>query len=237
MPGLRASFFVRRHGPYENPMAQVFHPSTNTIAKVTSWAAVFLIALLAWAFVSLDRSSYSTGQGIVRTQPVQFSHDHHTAGLGIDCRYCHATVETSAFAGMPSTQTCYGCHQLIWAQSPFLEPVRESFRTGQPIRWVRVHDLPDFTYFNHAIHVAKGVGCATCHGPVERMQLIYQYPSLKMSWCVDCHRNPEPHLRPASEIYNTTYAAADQAVIGPALARANRVRDPFTLTNCSTCHR
>lgn len=218
-------------------MAQVFHPSTNTIAKVTLWAAVAVLALLAWVGVSLDRSSYSTGQSVVRTQPVQFSHDHHTAGLGIDCRYCHSTVETSGFAGMPPTETCYGCHKIIWAQSPFLEPVRESFRTGKPIPWVRVNDLPDFTYFNHAIHVAKGVGCSTCHGPVERMQLIYQYPSLKMEWCVGCHRSPEMHLRPRSEIFNTLYATTDQAAIGARLLREYQIRDPFTLTNCSTCHR
>lgn len=218
-------------------MAQVFHPSTNTIAKVTLWAAVLFIALLAWAGISLDQSSYSTGQSVVRTQPVQFSHDHHTAGLGIDCRYCHSTVETSAFAGMPPTQTCYGCHQIIWSQSDYLAPVRESFRTGKPIRWVRVHDLPDFAYFNHAIHLAKGVGCSTCHGPVEQMELIYQYASLKMQWCVDCHQDPTPYLRPRSELFNTLYTMTDQAVIGERLRRAHDVRDPFMLTNCSTCHR
>lgn len=218
-------------------MAQVFHPSTNTIAKVTLWAAVFLLALLAWVVVSIDSSSYVTGQSIVRTQPVQFSHDHHVAGLGIDCRYCHTTVETAAFAGMPPTATCYGCHQIIWAQAPELAPVRESFRTGVPIAWTRVHDLPDFVYFNHAIHVNKGVGCVSCHGAVERMELVSQQVSLKMSWCLDCHRAPDRHLRPAAEIFDSTYVAADQAEVGARLARENDVRDPFTLTSCTACHR
>lgn len=217
-------------------MAQIFHPSTNTIAKFTIYAAVFILAALAWTCSSLDRSSYVTGQTVVRPQPVQFSHDHHTAGLGIDCRYCHTWVETSAFAGIPPTSTCHGCHQIIWAQSPALEPVRASFRTGTPLAWTRVNDLPDFTYFNHSIHVAKGVGCSSCHGRVSRMQLVYQAASLEMEWCLSCHRNPEPNLRPQEAIYDDDYVQKDPAE-GARLAAAYHVRDAFTLTNCSTCHR
>lgn len=217
-------------------MAQIFHPSTNTIAKLTLWAAVFILALVAWVCVSIDRSSYVTGQWIVRPQPVQFSHDHHAGGLGIDCRYCHSTVETSAFAGMPPTATCMGCHQIIWADSPTLAPVRESFRTGVPLQWTRVNDLPDFTYFNHAIHVAKGVGCATCHGEVDRIPLMYQATSLKMQWCLDCHRDPAANLRPRSAVFDMRHPGVDAAT-GARLAAEYHVRDPFTLTNCSTCHR
>jgi hypothetical protein len=218
-------------------MAQIFHPSGNTIARFTIYAAVFILAAVAWTCVSLDRSSYNTGQGIVRPQPVQFSHDHHTAGLGIDCRYCHGTVETAAFAGMPPTSTCMGCHQIIWADSPALLPVRDSYRTGIPIRWNRVNDLPDFVYFNHSIHVAKGVGCASCHGAVQRMQLLSQAASLKMEWCLACHRDPAESLRPREAIFDTEYEADEPAAQGARLLAENHVRDPFTLTNCSACHR
>jgi hypothetical protein len=218
-------------------MAQIFNPSTNTIAKVTIYAAVLILAGLTWTCVALGRSSYNTRQEIAPPQPIQFSHNHHVAGLGIDCRYCHTSVETSAFAGIPPTATCMNCHKIIWSDSPALEPVRESYRTGIPIRWTRVHDLPDFVYFNHGIHVAKGVGCASCHGRVDQMQLIAPAASLQMEWCLDCHRQPERHLRPRSEVFNMAYEPADQAEIGARLKREYGVRSAFTLTNCSTCHR
>jgi len=218
-------------------MAQIFNPSTNTIAKLTIYAAVLILAAIGWTCVSLSRSSYNTGQTVVRPQPVQFSHDHHVGGLGIDCRYCHGSVETLAFAGMPPTETCMGCHKLIWADAPELAKVRESFRTGAPLTWTRVNDLPDFVYFNHSIHVAKGVGCDSCHGRVDRMQLMYQSAPLLMEWCLDCHRRPEDFVRPVSEVFHPDYVAADQRELGPRLVRENGIRDTFTLTNCSTCHR
>ena len=218
-------------------MAQVFNPSTNSIARVTIHAAVLLLAGLSWVCVSIDRSSYNTGQDVVRPQPVQFSHAHHVGGLGIDCRYCHTTVETAAFAGIPPTATCYGCHKIIWSDAPALLPVREGFRTGEPLRWTRVHDLPDYVYFNHSIHVAKGVGCVSCHGRVDRMELMYQAASLKMQWCLDCHRHPERQIRPREAVFDMEYAAVDQARDGPALAAKYGVRDARTLTNCTTCHR
>lgn len=217
-------------------MAQIFHPSTNTIARFTIYAAIFLLAALGWTCAAIDRSDYNTGQSIIRPQPVQFSHEHHSAGLGIDCRYCHTSVETSAFAGMPPTSTCYGCHKIIWSDSPMLEPVRESFRTGVPLAWTRVHDLPDFVYFNHAIHVAKGVGCVSCHGQVQRMALMYQAAPLKMEWCLDCHRHPEPHLRPREAVFDTELVAVapEQSA---RVADENQVLDAFRLTNCTACHR
>ncbi len=218
-------------------MAQVFNPSTNSIARVTIHAAVLILAALSWVCVSIDRSSYNTGQGIVRPQPVQFSHAHHVAGLGIDCRYCHTTVESAAFAGMPETATCMGCHAIIWSSSPALAPVRESYKTGVPLAWTRVNDLPDFVYFNHGIHVAKGVGCASCHGRVDRMELMWQAASLKMSWCLDCHRHPERQIRPRAAVFDMAYEAADQDRTGPALASEYGIRDAPTLTTCSTCHR
>lgn len=218
-------------------MAQVFNPSTNTIAKVTLYAAVLILAGLSWVCVSIDRSSYNTGQDVVRPQPVQFSHAHHVSGLGLDCRYCHGTVESAAFAGIPPTQTCMGCHKTIWADSPTLFPVRESWRTGQPLRWTRVNDLPDFVYFNHSIHVAKGIGCASCHGRVDRMELMYQAASLKMQWCLDCHRHPERSIRPREAVFDMAYVAENQETLGPRLVAEYHVRDPETLSNCSICHR
>jgi hypothetical protein len=218
-------------------MAQIFHPSTNTISKLTIFGAVFLIAGLLWLLAELNRSDYVTQANVVRPQPVPFSHKHHVSGLGIDCRYCHTAVEQSAFAGIPSTSTCMNCHSQIWTNSPMLEPVRESYRTGRPLRWTRVHNLAEFTYFNHSIHVNKGVGCATCHGPVDQMPLIAQQESLLMEWCLDCHRNPERYLRPREEVFNMSWAAPkNQAEIGLELVRKYNVRTE-QLTDCSVCHR
>ena len=149
-------------------MAQIFHPSTNTLSKATIFGGLFVLAALAIAWDRINRSAYVTEANVVRDQPVPFSHEHHVSGLGIDCRYCHTTVETSAFAGMPATEICMSCHSQIWKDSPMLAPVRESMRTDKPIAWTRVHDVPDFVYFNHSIHVAKGIGCESCHGRVDQ---------------------------------------------------------------------
>jgi Cytochrome c7 and related cytochrome c len=218
-------------------MAQIFNRSTNTISRISIWGAVFILAGLGWVGSTLTRSAYNTGQGVTIKQPVPFSHDHHVSGLGIDCRYCHTAVEKSSFAGIPPSQTCYNCHKLIWNDSPMLQPVRDSVRNGTPIAWNRVHDLPDFVYFDHSIHVAKGVGCASCHGRIDEMKLTHQVASLQMEWCLDCHRNPGKALRPRSEIYNMKWKAEDQAALGNRLARENQLRSAFALTNCSTCHR
>jgi len=218
-------------------MSQIFHRSTNTISRVTIYAAVFFIAGLTWVLMALDRAPYTTGQGVVLRQPVPFSHEHHVAGLGIDCRYCHTSVETSAFAGLPPTSTCMNCHKMIWADSPMLEPARASFHSGRPIVWTRVNDLPDFVYFDHSIHVAKGIGCASCHGRVDTMPLMRKTASLQMEWCLDCHRHPERHVRPRSEVFDMAYRADDQQGLGPRLVKAYRIRGAADLTSCSTCHR
>ena len=181
---------------------QIFHASTNTIAKLSIFGGIFLAGGLLFIILGANRSAYVTQVGVAREQPVQFSHQHHVGGIGIDCRYCHTAVETSASAGIPPTKTCMNCHSQIWLNSPYLEPVRESWRTGKPLQWNRVHDLPDFAYFNHSIHVSKGVGCSTCHGQVDRMPLMWQNASLQMEWCLECHRNPEKFIRPKEEIYN-----------------------------------
>lgn len=218
-------------------MAQIFHRSTNTLSRVTIYAAVFIVAGMAWVLMAVNRSTYTTQEGVVLRQPVPFSHEHHVAGLGLDCRYCHTSVETSSFAGMPPTSTCMNCHKILWSDSPMLEPVRSSFATGQPLRWTRVHDLPDFVYFNHSIHVSKGIGCASCHGRVDQMPLMRQAESLQMEWCLECHRHPETFLRPRAEVFSMTWAPVDRRAEGARLVETYRIRRPRDLTSCSTCHR
>ncbi len=219
-------------------MAQFFHRSTNTIAKASIYGGVVVAALVGWGMLTLSRSTYVTRQDVVRKQPVPFSHDHHTAGLGIDCRYCHTSVEESAFAGIPPTQTCMNCHKLIWTNAEILEPVRASWRTNQPLQWVRVNDLPDFVYFNHSIHVARGVACVTCHGAVNEMPLMRQAQSLQMEWCLNCHRNPEKYVGYKDQVVNwdwkPTSPEEQQDVLGPKLVQEYGIQ---SLTNCSTCHR
>ena len=149
---------------------------------------------------------------VAREQPVPFSHKHHVGDDGIDCRYCHTSVETSSFAGLPPTETCMSCHSQIWANAELLEPVRASFRTGKSIAWTRVHDLPDFVYFNHSIHVNKGIGCSTCHGRVDQMPLTYKVNTLYMQWCVECHRNPAQYVRPRDQVFNIAYQYPAQSV-------------------------
>src|SRR5579871_2028971 len=219
-------------------MSQIFHHSSNTFARITIYGAVFFIGFLGWAGYELDQSHYATEQKVPREQPVPFSHKHHVGGIGIDCRYCHNSVESSSFAGIPPTRTCMNCHSQIWRTSPMLEPVRESFRTGQSLDWTRVHDLPDFVYFNHIIHVAKGVGCESCHGRVDQMPLMWQENSLRMEWCLNCHKNPERYVRPKEFITTMGYQPnGDQEEIGRRLVQEYHIQDARTLTSCSTCHR
>jgi hypothetical protein len=216
-------------------MSQIFHRSTNTFSRMSLFGALFIAAGLLFLVMVVNRSSYVTGAGVARDQPVQFSHAHHAGGLGIDCRYCHTTVETDAFANVPPTRTCMNCHTQIWAQSPYLEPVRGSFRDDRPLRWVRVNDLPDFVYFNHAIHVKKGVGCATCHGRVDRMPLMSQHASLQMEWCLECHRQPERFVRPREAVFEMDYEPTDdQLALGRRLVQEYGIQ---RLTSCSVCHR
>ena len=218
-------------------MAQIFHPSTNTLSRLSIFGALFLVIGLLWLLAAINRSSYVTDQNVAREQPVPFSHEHHVGGLGIDCRYCHTSVEVSSFAGIPATSICMNCHSQIWSTSEVLAPVRESFRTGTPIRWARVHQLPDFAHFNHSIHVRKGVGCSTCHGPVDRMQLMWQAASLQMEWCLECHRQPERFLRPRDQVFNMNWQpAGDQIALGRQLMKEYNVKNTALLTSCSTCH-
>jgi hypothetical protein len=216
-------------------MAQIFHRSTNTISRVSIYGAVILIAVLGYAVNVVNQTSYVTEVHNARPQPVPFSHKHHVGELGLDCRYCHSSVEVSSSAGMPPTQTCMACHSQIWTGAAILEPVRASYRDSTPISWTRVNALPDFVYFNHSIHVAKGVGCTTCHGPIAEMNITWRENSLYMRWCLECHNAPEKYLRPKSEVFNSVYRApSDQEALGTRLMAEYKVQK---LTNCTTCHR
>jgi hypothetical protein len=201
-------------------------------------AVLVLLGLLAWVTYVVGWSPYVTQEHVARVQPVPFSHQHHAGQLGIDCRYCHTSVETSSFAGLPPTKTCMNCHQEIWFGSPALEPVRASFRSGESITWQRIHNLPQFVYFNHSIHIKKGVGCASCHGRIDEMPFTYQEAPLLMGWCLDCHRQPQPHLRPQKEVFNMAWVPpAGQPQLGDELAKKYHIRTAQELTSCSTCHR
>ena len=216
-------------------MAQIFHPSLNTLSKVSIFGAIFFLGAAVWAWDSVLASPYSTQVDVAREQPVPFSHKHHVNALGIACQYCHTSVEESAFAGIPPTKTCMTCHSVVWKDAEILEPVRESYRSDESIEWTRVHDLPDYSYFNHAIHVKKGVGCSTCHGRVDQMPLMWKANTLNMNWCLECHMDPVANLRPRSEIYDMTWQE-------DSLSRAEKeelaeLYDVQSLTSCSVCHR
>jgi hypothetical protein len=186
-------------------MAQVFGRSSNALARMILVFLGVAVVGLGAALYGLQSSPWVTRQGQRPDQPVPFSHKHHIEGLGLQCQYCHGTVETSSYAGIPPTKTCMNCHAQIWTNAELLEPVRQSWASGQPLVWIKVHDLPDYVYFNHEIHVNKGIGCASCHGRVDQMPLMYAQNSLQMEWCLDCHRNPAKNLRPASEVYNMAW--------------------------------
>jgi hypothetical protein len=218
-------------------MSQIFHHTANTYAKMSLIIVALLLAFAGWALDRGSRSDFTTRAMEPREQPVPFSHAHHVGGLGFDCRAATPAWRTS-FANIPPTKTCMNCHSQIWSTSPTLEPVRASFRENQSIEWTRVHDLPDFVYFNHSIHVAKGVGCETCHGRVDQMALTWQQNSLQMEWCLNCHRNTEQYLRPREFVTKMGYEpAGDQLEIGRKLHDEYQIKDVRTLTSCSTCHR
>jgi hypothetical protein len=219
-------------------MARVFHPNLNGVARASILGLAVLVGSAGWLGWKGENSPYVTQQQIPIDQPIPFSHKHHVGGLGIDCRYCHTDVTQSSFAGLPPTKTCMTCHSQIWTNSPMLQAVRDSWRTSTPIQWQRVHNLPNYVYFDHSIHIQKGVGCETCHGRVDEMPLMWQDESLEMRWCMDCHKHPEQHLRPREEVFTLGYQPpAAQAVLGPELVQRYHIRSARALTDCGTCHR
>jgi hypothetical protein len=235
-------------------MAQLFAKYTNTLARLTLPGLVLGLGAVAAGLHTALFSSYATATHVPVEQPVPFSHQHHVAGLGIDCRYCHTGVETSAFAGVPPTETCMTCHSQVWRDAPVLQPVRDSWVTGQPLHWTRIHDLPDYVYFDHSIHVKKGIACVECHGRVDQMPLMTKQHTLYMRWCLDCHRAPESHMRPASEVFamkddpsqSRVAALAGRGELrgeappiferGIQAAHEHAVRNT-RLEDCSICHR
>jgi hypothetical protein len=221
-------------------MAQVFGKSSNSIARVSLIGLVFGFFGLWGVGYAIYRSPYTTDVNVPRIQEVPFSHQHHVSGLGIDCRYCHDSVETSSFAGVPPTHTCMSCHSQLWTDAPMLAPVRESMATGKPLHWQRVNQVPDFVFFNHSIHVQKGIGCSTCHGRVDEMPLTWKAHSLYMRWCVDCHEAPERNLRPKDQIFNMKWRPPpDQLQRGRELLNTYNISKErlSQLRDCGMCHR
>lgn len=217
-------------------MAQLFRPSANLRARQVLWGVVIGLAVFAGGAYALAESQWSTGAERYVEQPVQFSHEHHVGGVGVDCRYCHTSVESDAFAGIPPTETCMHCHAQLFTDAPILAPVRASWADGRPIRWRRVHDLPDFAYFDHSAHIHKGVGCETCHGRVDRMPLIQQTAPLTMKWCIDCHRDPAPHLRPPEAVFAMGWSPPE-GQRGALAAELAQFYGVVSRTSCSECHR
>lgn len=212
-----------------------------TGGAVTGAYAVLLV------FFGFSPKTIATGY--MPEQPVPYSHELHVGELGIDCRYCHTSVEKAAFAAIPPTQTCMNCHTTVFPNSPALQPVRSSFETGMPVNWVKVHDLPDYVFFNHSAHVTRGVSCVECHGRVDRMVEVSQHASLSMGWCLDCHRDPASHLRPVEEVTHLGWgidrSEEEKTSQGREIMKGLGLLDTdghptermTLLTNCSTCHR
>lgn len=217
-------------------MAQVFGRSMNWVATGSILGGVVVLGTALAVLLNINRLDYVSQVGVARDQPVPFSHKHHVTGVGIDCRYCHTTVEESAFAGIPPTETCMTCHSMLWTEAAVLEPIRASLRDDEPIRWTRVHDLPDFVYFRHDIHVSKGIGCQSCHGQVDQMPLMWKENTLNMEWCLECHRAPERHIRPKEEVFNMNWSPPmNQEEMGRNLVEQYDVQK-VQLTDCSICH-
>jgi len=216
-------------------MAQIFQRSTNVLSRLSLFGSLFILTGLTWVAAGINRSPYMTAVNVPIEQPVPFSHKHHAGGDGIDCRFCHTSVEISPFAGIPATEICMTCHSQIWTDSPMLEPVRESFRTGKSLEWVRVYQLPGYVYFDHSIHIHKGIGCSTCHGRVDLMPLTWRANPLQMEWCLGCHRQPEAYVRPRDQVFRMDYELpADQLTLGRRLVKEYNIKK---LTDCYTCHR
>ncbi|HWR83683.1 MAG TPA: cytochrome c3 family protein [Candidatus Deferrimicrobium sp.] len=215
-------------------MPQTFPRWTNALPAIVGVGGSVLVAASALAFWYYGSPRY-TDVGYRPKQPVPYSHKLHAGDLGIDCRYCHTTVEVSPSASVPPTQTCMNCHKLILPESERLLPVRESWASGRPIQWTRVHKLPDYVYFDHSAHVTRGIGCVSCHGNIAEMEVVAQQQPLNMGWCLDCHRNPDPHLRPLQEITNMKWVPPqDQAQFAALSKKDWRLSPPV---DCSGCHR
>lgn len=219
-------------------MPQIFSPRSNTIAKASLLVLPLVLAVIVGLLVWFVHSSTFNKVGVTVPQPVAFPHSTHVSVVGLDCRFCHTSVDKSSFADIPATETCMGCHTFVRTDSPLLAPVRQSWETGEPIAWNRVNNVPDYVYFDHSIHVNKGVGCESCHGRTDQQAAAVKTETFYMAWCIDCHRNPERQVRPLDQVYAMGYEPAeDQASLGPRLVQEHGIRSAEILMNCSICHR
>ncbi len=231
-------------GPAASAPMAIFRPSANVLMNAALIGALALGVILLLAIWVVPVIGYNTQERFAPEQPIPFSHKHHVSGLGLDCRYCHTMVEKSANAGMPSTATCMTCHSQIWTNAAMLAPDRESLAENMPIRWTRVYTLPDYVYFDHSIHIAKGVGCTECHGPIGDMAMTWKAQPLYMSWCIACHRDPAPHLRPREEVFNPDWHRTPSTPSGRELMAQYNVNTQRSatsveapLSDCGICHR
>lgn len=215
-------------------MPQIFHPSANVIARVGIFGAIFLVTSVLGGLWGWVRSPYMTEAGVPKTQPIPFSHAHHVGDLGIDCRYCHTSVETEGFAGIPATEVCMNCHNQLWRDQEMLQPLLASLRADEPIEWNRVHDAPDYVYFHHGIHIAKGIACEKCHGRVDKMPLMWRQNTLHMQWCMECHSDPVKNLRPPEDVFVMGWKPNKKTPSGEQLMADSHIQSQ---TNCSVCHR
>jgi hypothetical protein len=214
----------------------IFSPRADLFLRAGLIGVVVVFLCLLIAIWAVPVMGYNTFERFAPQQPVPFSHKHHVSGLGIDCRYCHTSVETSSSAGMPSTAICMTCHSQIWTNAAMLAPDRQSLADNVPLRWTRVYTLPDYVFFDHSIHIAKGVGCTECHGPIGAMDLTWKARSLSMSWCLSCHRDPAPRLRPKDQVFNPHWQRSDSTPSGDVLMAQYHI-DTKSLTDCGMCHR
>ena len=229
---------LTKNHPVASRMSQLFQPRADAIFRFVLWTAFIGGIVLLFTVEGLSHSEYFTGRNLVAAQPVEFSHQHHAGELGIDCRYCHTSVETSVTAGMPPTHTCMTCHSQIWTGARMLAPVRESLAQNKPLVWQRVGRLPGYVYFNHSVHIKNGIGCSSCHGNMKTMQMTYQPHAFAMAFCLSCHRAPQDNLRPQDQIFNMRWQPpVDQAKRGKALLAQYHINTSGLLTDCSTCHR
>ncbi len=217
-------------------MAAIFSPRANLLAKMALLGMAGMVVVFLLLVRGVPLMAYNTQVGLTPLQPVPFSHEHHVSGLGIDCRYCHTSVEIARNAGLPPTETCMTCHSQIWTNAEMLAPVRQSLAQHQPLRWSRVYTLPDYVYFDHSIHIAKGVGCTECHGAIGDMKLTYKATNLYMSWCLSCHRDPAPHLRPREAVFDPHWQRTPDTPSGAQLMAQYRIHTE-ALSDCTVCHR
>jgi hypothetical protein len=219
-------------------MPQLFPPRSNTLSRISILGVLILVAIVTGGLVWYTHSSALTKVGVEIPQPVPFPHNFHIAALGLNCRYCHAGVDQSSFADIPPAETCMSCHSQVALTSEKLQPVRDSYANGTPIQWNRVNFLPNYVYFNHQIHITKGVGCETCHGRMDQVTTAVRAKYFYMTTCTECHQHPEKYLRPQANIYDMGYTPSeDQSILGPELVKEYNIMSPVQLTNCSICHR